>query len=291
MPELPEVETVRSGLESLLRGRIIDAVDQIWLPAFPADNDLIQSRLSGYHVSAVRRLGKGLLIDLDNDWCLVIHLKMTGQLVFVDPDKELHFGAGHPSDSLVDNLPDRSTRTVFHLGTARLYFNDQRKFGWIKLMPKNEAQSLPFFSSLGPDALTAQLDGSSFSALFKRKVGSPIKAALLDQTVIAGVGNIYADESLWAASIHPGRKVRDISQAEWNTLLVELRKILQLSIEQGGSSSRNYINAEGQRGAYLDFAAVYKRQGLPCRRCTNPIIKIRLAGRGTHLCPICQVEP
>jgi len=290
MPELPEVETVRRGLSALLPGRIFVGLDRPWPASLQADQVMIDRFLLGHATVAVRRLGKGLLIDLDSGWSLVVHLKMTGQLVLVDPQKPERFGAGHPSDSLVDNLPDRSTRVVFHIGDARLYFNDQRKFGWIKLLPTAEAEKLPFFLGLGPDALALELTAKEFAALFQRRSGSPIKAALLDQTVIAGVGNIYADEALWGAAIHPATRVGRLEPGEFDRLFTELRKVLHLSIEQGGSTNRNYVDAEGKRGAYLDFAVVYNRKGKPCPRCSAPIEKIRVAGRGTHYCSTCQKE-
>jgi formamidopyrimidine-DNA glycosylase len=124
----------------------------------------------------------------------------------------------------------------------------------------------------------------------QRRKKSNIKAVLLDQTTIAGVGNIYADESLWAAKIHPATLVKDLAAAKLESLFIELRRILQLSIEKGGSSDRNYVNAEGKRGSYLSFAQVFRKQGQPCPRCGTSIIKIRVAGRGTHLCPHCQKE-
>ena len=291
MPELPEVETVRSGLEKLLVGRSCTALEQLWSAAFSAQAGRIETHLIGQPVCAIRRLGKGLLIDLSNQWCLVVHLKMTGQLVFVDPDNQDRFAAGHPSDSLVDQLPDRSTRLVFSFGKAKLYFNDQRKFGWVKLLSRHEAAQLPFFAALGPDALAPSLDADSFLERFSRKKGSPIKAALLDQTIVAGVGNIYADEALWGAEIHPSRTCSSIQKPEWVRLFTALQAVLRLSIAQGGSTNRNYVDAEGKRGAYLDFAAVYNRQGKACKRCGQAIQKIRVAGRGTHICTNCQPEP
>ncbi|MEO8863051.1 MAG: zinc finger domain-containing protein, partial [Candidatus Saccharimonadales bacterium] len=124
-----------------------------------------------------------------------------------------------------------------------------------------------------------------------RRPNTNIKAALLDQTVIAGIGNIYADESLWGAKIHPTALVKNLSKAQTDLLLKEIRYVLNLSIEKGGSSDRNYVNAEGIRGSYLDFARVFRREGQLCPRCGDTIIKTRVAGRGTHTCPTCQPIP
>ncbi len=144
---------------------------------------------------------------------------------------------------------------------------------------------------VGPEPLEADFMPEQFAARFKRRAKSPIKAALLDQTVIAGVGNIYADESLWGAKIHPLRKVATITDAEFNKLYHELRDVMNLAIAKGGSTDKNYVNAEGKRGSYMDFARVFRREGLPCPRCGTIIVKFRATGRGTHICPNCQKLP
>jgi len=141
---------------------------------------------------------------------------------------------------------------------------------------------------VGPEPLEDDFTAKQFSERFKRRANTSIKAALLDQTVVAGVGNIYADESLWGAQIDPRRKVASISKEEFTKLYEELRAVMNLAIEKGGSTDRNYVNAEGKRGSYMDFARVFRRDGLACPRCGNTISKIRHAGRGTHLCETCQ---
>jgi formamidopyrimidine-DNA glycosylase len=214
---------------------------------------------------------------------------MTGQLVFRGLQS---FGAGHPNDSLIGRLPDKSTRvTLTFAGGDKLFFNDQRKFGWMRLMPTAEVVNLDFFKKVGPEPLAANFAWQDFRARLLRRPNSNIKAVLLDQTVIAGIGNIYADESLWDAKIHPSTIVKNLSTAKIKKLYEELVYVLRLSIEKGGSTDRNYVNAEGKKGSYLTFARVFRRQGLACPRCGHKIIKIRVAGRGTHLCPYCQKEP
>jgi len=287
MPELPEVETVRIGLERLLPRRRVAGVWHDWPKGFPnADTD-VQAFLIGATILGVRRRAKVLLIDLDTKYSLVIHLKMTGQLVY--RSKEAHFGAGHPNHSLVGALPDKSTRVVFEFDDgSKLFFNDQRKFGWVRLMPTDEVERLDFFQKVGPEPLSADFTAADFSKRLDRRAKSGIKAVLLDQTVIAGVGNIYADESLWAAKIHPETKVQDIRSADRGILYTALRDVMNLSIQKGGSTDRNYVDAEGKRGSYLTFANVFRREGKPCPRCGTTIIKTRVAGRGTHTCPYCQ---
>ncbi|MBI5357557.1 bifunctional DNA-formamidopyrimidine glycosylase/DNA-(apurinic or apyrimidinic site) lyase [Candidatus Saccharibacteria bacterium] len=286
MPELPEVEIVKRGLAELIIGLKIKEVDSSWHKSFQASKTDTAQFLLGAKIISVRRRAKVLIIDLDSKYSLVIHLKMTGQLV-LRSDAAV-FGAGHPNDSLVAKLPDRSTRVVITFDQGKLFFNDQRKFGWIKLLPTIEIPNIDFFKKVGPEPLASDFKSVDFVERFKRKQNSLIKAALLDQTVIAGVGNIYADESLWAAKIHPSNKVKDVSDAKLKLLFEELKFVLKLSIEKGGSTDKNYVNAEGKKGSYLSFARVFRRENQPCPRCGTTIEKIRVASRGTHICPKCQ---
>ena len=286
MPELPEVETVRRGLERLIVGRTIAHAYTDNPKSFPNSLDEVGAFMIGATVAGIRRRAKVLLIDLDSGHTLVTHLKMTGQLVYRGEEQ---FGAGHPNDSLVGELPDRSTRVTLDFADgSRLFFNDQRKFGWMKLYPSLEVSEIDFMKKVGPEPLEDDLTSPQFVARLRRRNGTTIKAALLDQTVVAGIGNIYADETLWAARIHPMRRVASLTDAQLASLLPEIRRIMRLAIEKGGSTDKNYVSAEGKRGSYLDFAKVFRRQGQPCERCGNRIVKLRVAGRGTHVCPVCQ---
>lgn len=289
MPELPEVETVRRGLQKLLIGHTIQSVESDWAKSFPNSQTDVDKFLIGAAVTDIRRRAKVLLVDLSSGYSLVIHLKMTGQLVYVAESER--FGAGHPTDSLIGQLPDKSTRVSFQLDNgANLYFNDQRKFGWVRLYPTVEVPNIDFMRRVGPEPLEDSFTFADFRAQLSRRQNTTIKAALLDQSVIAGVGNIYADEALWGARIHPATRVKDVSGAKLQKLYTELRYVLELSIEKGGSTDRNYVNAEGKKGSYIDFARVFRREGLPCPRCGATIIKSRVAGRGTHTCPVCQKQ-
>ena len=313
MPELPEVETVRRGLANLLPGRTVLRTTTIDSPkSFPnAPND-VEHFLYEATIVGVRRRAKVLIIDLSSEYSLVVHLKMTGQLVFrgedkvknleygirsledkiLDPSEPLtSFAGGHPNDSLVGKLPDRSTRVqIDFTDGSHLFFNDQRKFGWIKLVPTTMVEQMPFFQKVGPEPLDPKTKSEEFIQRVRRRSGSMIKPVILDQAVIAGVGNIYADECLWAAHIHPETRSGKLSDEQLNTLFIELVKILQLSIDQGGSTDRNYVDAEGRKGNYLKFANVFRREGQACHRHPDQeILKIRVAGRGTHICPVCQV--
>lgn len=290
MPELPEVETVRAGLKSLVTGRFVVSESHDTERGFPNNPHDVTAFMIGATVTDVRRRAKVLMIDLSTSYTLVIHLKMTGQLVFVSSSDR--FGAGHPNDSLVDALPDKSTRVTIQFDDgSKLFFNDQRKFGWMRLLPTAEVPNLPFMQKVGPEPLEDDFTADQFRSRFNRRSRASIKAAILDQTTIAGVGNIYADEALWGAKIHPARRVETITDAELDLLYDEVRFVMKLSIEKGGSSNRNYVNAEGKKGSYMDFARVFRREGQPCPRCGATIEKTRVAGRGTHFCPVCQPVP
>ena len=289
MPELPEVETIRRGLGSLIVGKRIANAQVFDSPkSFPNAPGDVQQFLVAAEVIAVRRRAKVLLIELSSRYTLVIHLKMTGQLVFRG---EQTFGGGHPTDSLIQKLPDKSTRVQLDFSDgSKLFFNDQRKFGWMKLMPTIEVPNIDFMQKVGPEPLDDSFTAEEFIQRIRRRNGTTIKAAILDQTVLAGVGNIYADESLWAARIHPAARVRDVSDTQLAELLKEIKFVLALSIEKGGSTDKNYVDAEGKKGSYLTFANVFRREGEDCPRHPGVHIeKIRVAGRGTHICPVCQV--
>lgn len=289
MPELPEVETVRRGLSRLILQKTVGSIINDTPKSFPNAHDEVRQFIYGATITGVRRRAKVLLIDLDTAYTLVIHLKMTGQLVYRG---EVSYGAGHPNDSLLGELPDKSTRvTLTFSDGSRLFFNDQRKFGWMKLFPTIEVPNIDFMRRVGPEPLEDSFTAEEFVSRIRRRNGTTIKAAILDQTVLAGVGNIYADESLWAAHIHPATRVRDVTDKQLAKLLHEIKAVMTLSIEKGGSTDKNYVDAEGKRGSYLAFAHVFRREGQPCHRCETLIEKTRVAGRGTHFCPRCQSNP
>ena len=294
MPELPEVETFRRGLADLLPGSVVRKATVFDSPkSFPNEPAQVEQFLYGAKVTAVRRRAKVLIIDLDSKYSLVVHLKMTGQLVFRSQIlRDGDFGGGHPTDSLIGELPDRSTRVEIDFDDgARLFFNDQRKFGWVKLIPTDEIVNLPFFQKVGPEPLDTTTTSQQFIQRIRRRNGTRIKSALLDQSVVAGVGNIYADESLWSAKIHPETRVKDLVDVDLERLFTEVKAVLQLSIDKGGSTDRNYVDAEGRRGSYLKFANVFRREGQACHRHPDVMIeKMKVGGRGTHICPVCQVK-
>ncbi len=288
MPELPEVETVVRGLNKHLVGHTIKSFSFDWPKTIKTPLEIFKKEVEGTKVLSAERRGKLIIIKLSSRHSILIHLKMTGQLVYKSPKTQ--YGAGHPNDSLISKLPDKTTRIHFILdNNSELFFNDVRKFGWVDLIPTADQHLHKFISSLGPEPL--EIKFSDFKKALQRFPNAQIKAKLLDQHVLAGVGNIYADESLWAAKIHPQTKISQIPESKLKTLFTELQKILNLSIQKGGSSSANYIKVDGKSGSYLTFANVYKKAGKPCSRCGAPISRIVAAGRGTHICPNCQKLP
>jgi formamidopyrimidine-DNA glycosylase len=290
MPELPEVETIKNGLVKLLPDKTVKDVWYDWDKSFPNAPADVARFLVGSQIEKVRRRAKVLIIELSGGWALIIHLKMTGQLVFTG--KNQRFGAGHPGKELVGELPAKSTRVILDFTDgSKLFFNDQRKFGWMRLMPALEIPEIDFFKKVGPEPLDASFTVDLFIERLMRRKNSNIKAVVLDQTVVAGVGNIYADESLWGAKIHPLTLVSDVPKAKLVALYNSLREVLNLSIQKGGSTDKNYVDAEGKKGSYLSFANVSRKEGQPCPRCGTQIEKIRVAGRGTHICPHCQKLP
>lgn len=289
MPELPEVETVVMGLRDLLLGHKIQKVETDWPASLRIDEHQIKANILDCKITGLQRIGKMILIHLASHNTLVIHLKLTGQLVYRQTtalNEVKLFGAGHPNKSLISALPDKTTRVIFNLDRkANLFFNDVRKFGWIKMLPTSSIHQADFISKLGPDALT--ITSKEFVQVLC-KYRRSIKACLLDQTIVAGCGNIYADESLWLSRLHPQTPACNLNKDQLKMLHKQLQYVLKLSIKQGGSSSRNYVNALGAPGSYLDFVEVYQRTDQPCHRCHTPIKRIVVVNRGTHICSNCQ---
>lgn len=282
MPELPEVETIRRGLSKFCVHQKIRKVEVACEKSFIGPCEVV----CGREIVGFRRFGKALVVDLSDGVSMMIHLRMTGQLIW---DGASRYAGGHPSESFVEKLPNKQTRVIFEMDGGTLYFNDQRKFGFVKVLPTEEVLQDKFIASLAPEPW--QTRPEDLYKVFKRRSGSPVKAVILDQKVIAGIGNIYADEALFYAGVHPRRLCGSLSLAETVKIIEGACKVMDASIESGGSTMATYVRADGTRGDYLEkFAQVFRREGLPCVRCGNEIIKIRVAGRGTHICPHCQKE-
>ena len=301
MPELPEVETVRRGLERTVVGKTIQSVEIVVAKIFPVSWALIDEVFIGATVVAADRRAKVLLLTLSTGWTLAIHLKMTGQLVVQEPPVlsgrrvlGTGFVAGHPEKAYQAALPHKHTHIIIQFtdGTT-LFFNDLRKFGWMKLLaptPASGAMSIGEFLQslrLGPEPFDSAFTPAYLEqAATSRRV--PIKTFLLDQSVVAGVGNIYADEALFRAHILPTRPAQSLTVAELRALHTSVIEILRLGIEHGGTTLNTYVDIEGSPGKMRDHLLVYGREGTPCSVCGSAIERMKIGARSSRYCPVCQ---
>lgn len=281
MPELPEVEILRKGLESYIVGLTIADVVVREERIVSGEVDC----LTGAKVIGIRRFGKMLCVDLGNDKSIAIHVKMTGRLIYR--------GRRQPENLEVEedleNLPNKHTHVIFYFKNEdKLFYNDVRKFGWIKIVETDKIENLAFVKKLGPEPFK-DLSWKKFSKI----VGSykrPIKTLLMDQGRVSGVGNIYANEALFCAKISPKRKSDKISKNKLKVLYDCVLKVLEEGMRHGGSSTDSFRDVLGEKGEYQEHYSVYDREGENCKGkgCSGKIKKIKLAGRGTYFCPKCQ---
>lgn len=282
MPELPEVETIKLFLAKNLIGLKIESIDILNPKSFTGDSTEILNK----EIKDLKRRGKSLQINF-GDKSLLIHLKMSGQMAFRGNKS---FVGGHPTTDMFGDLPNKSTRVIFNLsGGAKLFFNDQRKFGWIKLIKNEDLLLDKFLKNLGPEPLDKEFSLEIFKTNLLKRKNTTVKVAILDQVIVAGVGNIYACEACFIAGIDPGKKVNNLSDGELKKLHQAIIESLKMGIKYGGSSKTHFANPEGKRGLFLNYAYVYGREKLPCKICKTPIQKIKLGGRGTYFCSKCQV--
>lgn len=283
MPELPEVETIAKQLNANLAGKKIVGLSVLNAKSFWGK----RSEVVGQTIVSISRRAKVLIVTLSNGKHLIIHLKMTGQLIYIDHNKRI--AGGHADHDWHTELPNKHTRAVFDFGRdKKLYFNDLRKFGWIKLVTKAEMED--YFTKYGPEPLP-KVDLKYLKSRAERMSKSAIKKFLMDQSVIAGIGNIYADETLYASRIHPKRLVGGLTDSEWQKIAENIQNILKLAIKKGGTTDNDYVNAYGKKGGMQDFLAVYHHTGDPCpAKCGGTIERTIVGGRGTHFCPRCQKE-
>ena len=272
MPELPEVETIAQGLQTSLVGRTIVGVEVRWARSVvPPAPDAFARRLIGQAITRVRRRGKWVVIALSGGDTLLVHLRMTGRLV-IEP--------AEPSD-------DRHLRVLFSLDDGRwLHFFDMRKFG--RLVLTSDPRGV--LGDLGPEPLAAGFTAAQLEEMLARRRGR-VKPLLLDQRFLAGLGNIYADEALWRAGIHPLRPASTLAAAETRRLHRAIRSVLRAAINSGGTtlSDSAYRQPDGRSGEFSGLLAVYGREGQPCARCGAGIERIVVSQRGTHYCPGCQI--
>jgi len=287
MPELPEVETVRIQLLAKVVGKTIKGVEVFHNKTVDHD-ETIEERLIGKTIANIDRVGKLLIFSFkkENDLFLLSHLKMTGQYFFSEKEGEI-IGGGH-SASTKDwqDLPNKHTRLAFYFRDGSvLYFNDMRLFGYAKLA---DAKALAKAKDrFGPEPIATDFDIAWFvDSVRKRK--APIKAVLLDQKFIAGLGNIYVDEALWRSKIKPTRRADKLTKREAAALGVAAGEVMKEAIAVGGTTFQHFVDTDGSVGNFTSQLQVFGKQGGKCSRCGAIIKKIRLAGRGTHYCPKCQ---
>jgi formamidopyrimidine-DNA glycosylase len=282
MPELPEVETIKRGLTKEIIGHKITAIEVRVPKLFIGD----PQKLVNQKIVSIDRRAKLLIIELTSSY-LVTHLKMTGQIIFVPTNSRNWTVGGHPDKAYTDQLPHKHTHIIIALDNGTLYFNDLRKFGWMKLLQK--AQELePMIAEYGVEYDWLEYTLDYFTRKLERRPNTTIKQALLDQSLVAGVGNIYADEALFMVKVRPTRKVSELKPNEIEELFKAIPAVFELSLSHGGTSSQNYRKHDGSKGRFMDFVNVYKREGQPCKVCGTPIERIKIAGRSSHFCPHCQ---
>lgn len=283
MPELPEVETIRLGLQKKIIGLEIKSIEIFNPKTFQGDEKSVLNA----KVIKTWRAAKMLGIDLENGKSLLFHLKMSGQVIY--QDEKTIFAGGHPTQDMKDTMPNKSTRIEFIFSDgSKMYFNDQRKFGWIKVIDTVKLSENTFYKGLGPEPLDISFTAEVVKEQLLKHKTWPVKVAILDQSTIAGIGNIYAAEACFDAKLDPRVKVSEMNEKDFIELHKGIIRSLKDGIKYGGSSRANFVNAEGEKGLFLDYAYVYGRKGNPCKICKTPIEKIELAGRGTYFCPNCQ---
>lgn len=284
MPELPEVETVKNSLKSLMLGRKISSIEILRSKSFPFPEK--QTFILGEKIVDFRRRAKYLDIVFANNYHLLAHLKMTGQILY-KTDTSLA-GGGHPTADVLQQLPGPHTRIIYTLDNkSHLYFNDLRVFGWMKILTETELQQE--YQKLGPDANT-----EDFTATYLRKKvenrKQPIKQVIMNNEICCGLGNIYAAEVLFAAGIDPRKPANQLKNEEIKKIVVQAKKILQLAIEKRGTTfDGRYLDGLGQSGNFENFLQVYGREGQACRQCGTKITSIKLGGRSTCFCSHCQI--
>ncbi|MDP9211915.1 MAG: bifunctional DNA-formamidopyrimidine glycosylase/DNA-(apurinic or apyrimidinic site) lyase, partial [bacterium] len=288
------------GLAGVLPGKRIKRFSVTLPKLFSAEAPAKRIHLTGATVLGVERRGKALLIRISGERTLVIHLKMTGQLIFREPPRKrmpgkILLAGGHPIPAIGADgmrLPGKVTHaTITFDDGSRLFYNDLRQFGYLKLVPTEQADLLPFISALGPEPLERSFTLERFENILRRRSSAKLKPLLLDQTAIAGLGNIYVDEALNLARLHPLRIAGSLTKPQRAALHAAIKRVLRDSLKAGGTSDNTYVTIRGERGDYLRRARVYHRTGEPCRRCGTPIKRTVVAGRGTHICPRCQRAP
>lgn len=289
MPELPEVETIRRDLQAALLNKPILKVDVRKPKLIKGSITRFRRQVEGHHFVRVERRGKLLIFTLDQPLIyLLVHLKMTGQLIYVDGESTIAGGHNPTKIEQILELPNRYSHVIFHFGDgSNLYFNDLRQFGYLQIVDQAGRELAE--RKFGPEPLSSAFTLAVWQGLVRRYPRSSVKKLLLNQMAIAGIGNIYADEICFRAKIKPDRLVGAINLEEVRAIYESVKPILRLAIKNRGTTFNNYRDARGRKGNFVKLLAVYGRKGERCQNCQRgEIVKIRHSGRGTHYCPNCQ---
>lgn len=292
MPELPEVETVRRDLKVRVLNKKIEKVSILNPKTLKSPAEASLKILIENSFSDILRRGKLLIFKLNKADCyLLIHLKMTGQLIYLSQKEKLaggHSLSSHSFEKSVGGeLPNKHTRVqITFQDKSNLFFNDLRKFGYLKIVDEQELENI-MAVNYGPEPLDNNFIQVDFSNKLKKKKKN-IKAALLDQKLVAGLGNIYVDEVLFASGVKPERLATSLSNQELKKIYQSIIKVLEVAIKYRGTTFSNFVDSEGKKGNFSTRLKVYGRGKLPCYNCSSAIIKTKIAGRGTHYCPNCQ---
>lgn len=303
MPELPEVQTVVNDLNRKVRGRRIVGVWFDWPKMIKDPLDQSKTKIAHKHVQefaksikgkkilVVKRKAKNILIYLSGDLLLLIHQKMTGHMLvgkwqIVNGNKVRPLGTG----PIVNDPYNKYIHLIFYLDNKKmLALSDLRKFAKAILGKTEEIENLPELVNLGPDALDPKLTIEKFKVALRQAQGRKIKQALMDPEVIAGIGNIYSDDILWSAKVHPFKPANKLKETELRAIYSLMRKILKRAVKMRGTSTSDFRDTDGKRGGYGNELLAYQREGLPCWRCGTKIKRVKIGGRSAHFCPRCQV--
>lgn len=270
MPELPEVETIKRQLNRKIKGKRIKTVE-VSLPRFvkyPLNK--FKKLVEGATIKNISRRAKLLIIELSNQYCLVIHLKLTGQMIF-------------------NGQPSKHTHLIYYfIDGSQIIHNDLRQFGFVKVVPKKELIGFLAKEKFGPEPLTKEFTLNLFKQILDKRKGAKIKPLLMDQSFLAGLGNLYSDEILFLAQVLPFRKAGTLKPIEIKRIYQAIKKILPLAINRRGSSADTYVDTQGKQGDYLPLVKVYQRENQPCFICGTKIKRLKMGGRSAHFCPKCQ---
>lgn len=281
MPELPEVEAIKLQLGKFLKGHKILSVEVKNRKTFQGD----EREIEGAKVTGTRRFGKVTVVDLSNGYSFLTHVKLTGQFIYRGPNLK---NPKKLSSKVTGGVPGPHTLVIFKLDRGGiLYYNDVRRFGWIRAVKTSEVPEEPFIKKLGPEPFK-DLTLEKFREILS-KTSRAVKVVLMDQSKMGGVGNIYANDALWLAKIDPKKPAKELNPSQQKELFGAILKVLKEGIKYGGASELAFVTPDGTEGGYQNHTLAYGHEGEPCERCHKGIFKkYFLGGRGTYVCPVCQ---